>query len=269
MITSHEPWVDSLLGYWIKQQYPNLFWIADFADPYVSIYTPKHKLYFENKIEKKLYGKVDLMILTNTRVENSLKEKYSFLGNKEILVLEQGFSKREHTNTKNDIFTIVYTGTFYEEFRNPKELSQALMELDFEFRFIIAGRNEKFNAIFEPLGKKYQFLGFISHKEILKLQDSSDILVHLSNKQVEQVPGKFFEYLGADKLMLVIYQDENDQLINICKDIGIKSICKNNKDSIKNMLIDMYNNQIYKYDKKEIMQYSWENRALKLKNRLI
>jgi hypothetical protein len=40
LITSHEPWVDSLLGLYFKKRNPKIRWIADFGDPYVAPYTP-------------------------------------------------------------------------------------------------------------------------------------------------------------------------------------------------------------------------------------
>ncbi len=270
MITSHEPWVDSLVGYRIKKEYPDIKWIADFADPYVSIYTPKYKLFFENYIEKKLYLSTDLMILTNQKVLELLEDKYPFLVDKNTLILEQGFKNRDvNKNKKDNIFTILYTGTFYEDFRNPSELAKALKSLDFDFRFIVAGRNEKFNYLFESLNDKYQFLGFTSHKEVLNLQDSSDLLIHISNKQVEQVPGKFFEYLGANKPILVIYQNDKDQLIELSKKIGIDTICINNSEEIKNEIHSIYKNKDklnYKYE--IIDRYSWTNRAKKLVDKI-
>ena len=267
MITSHEPWVDSLLGLHIKKNHPNLLWIADFGDPYVSIYTPKHKLFFENKIEKKIYESLDIMILTNKKVLENLTVKYPFLKEKETLILEQGFVEREyHDRKENSVFTILYTGTFYEDFRNPSELAKALASLGFEFRFIVAGRNEQFNTFFEPLKQKYQALGFTAHQKVLKLQEEADLLVHISNKQVEQVPGKFYEYLGADKPMLVIYQDEKDQLLPLCKEIGIKTVCQNELSAIKDMIEGIYHDRTHNYDKERLMEFSWENRALKLKD---
>jgi hypothetical protein len=269
MITSHEPWVDSLLGLHIKKNYPKLFWIADFGDPYVSMYTPKHKLFFENKIEKKIYEYVDIMILTNQKVLEILESKYPFLQEKEILILEQGFSKREHHDKqKSERFTILYTGTFYGDFRNPNELAKALASLEFDFRFIVAGRNEQFSYLFEPLGDKYQFLGFTAHQDVLKLQDNADVLVHLSNKQIEQVPGKFYEYLGANKSMLVIYQDEEDQLLSLCEDIGIYTVCKNDPKDIRDMINRVYNDRNFHYNQDILKNYSWQNRALKLDDTL-
>jgi len=269
MITSHEPWVDSLLGYSIKKKYPSLLWVADFGDPYVSIYTPRYKLFFENKIEKKIYKKVDLMILTNKAVQDKLRSKYPFLNQKDTLILEQGFSRSNYKEGyKSDTFTIIYTGTFYEEFRNPTQLSYALSKLDFDFRFIVAGRNEEFNELFKPLGEKYQFLGIRSHHEVLELQKRSDLLVHISNKQIEQVPGKFYEYLGVGKPILVIYQDMQDQLLPLCKDIGIDTVCKNDPNDIKDTINRVYNDRNFHYNQDILQNYSWQNRALKLDDTL-
>ena len=268
LITSHEPAVDSLLGLYIKKQYPKLMWVADFADPYVSIYTPKYKLFFENIIERKLYQKVDKIIFTNSKVKEILENKYSFLRKKNILILEQGFVKQENIQiSKNKSFTMLYTGTFYKDFRNPTQLSKALKELGFDFTFIVAGRNEQFNYLFESLESKYKHLGFISHKEALQLQNDADILVHLSNQQVEQVPGKFFEYIGANKPILVIYQNSKDQLINLCKELNITTVCQNSFLEIKNTIYTLYQSRDKKlpYNQDAINEYSWENRAKKLK----
>ncbi len=269
MITSHEPGVDSLLGLSIKNKYPHIKWIADFGDPYVSHYTPKYKRFFENHLEKKIYKSIDKMILTNQRVREQLERKYPFLQKKDILVLEQGFEAREHLpEKKNDTFTLLYTGTFYEDFRNPKQLAIALSMLDFDFKFIVAGRNEQFNDLFKPLGDKYQFLGFVPHSKVLDLQDSADVLVHLSNSQIEQVPGKFFEYLGTHKPLLVIYQNREDQLITLCQELGIETVCSNKPQEIKETLIRLYisKDAPLQYNNAAIQRYSWKNRAKLLKD---
>ncbi len=263
LITSHEPWVDSLLGLYIKKKNPRIKWVGDFGDPYVSIYTPKFKLFFENKIENKIYKNTDLLIFTNKTVYNSLTNKYSYLEKKKHLILEQGFNiKLKQQNSKNKIFTMVYTGTFYKDFRNPFEIAKALSMLDFKFRFIVAGRNEQFNYLFKPLGKKYKFLGFRSHKYILKLQNRADLLIHLSNKQIEQVPGKFYEYLGSGTPILMIYQNDKDQLIKLTKKLGCGLVCKNSYKEIYKKITLLYENKIkFHRDDKAIEYFSWENRA--------
>ena len=92
LITSHEPWVDSLLGLYLKRQDAKIKWIADFGDPYVAIYTPKHKLWFENYLEKLIYENASALILTNERLIDHLIDKYPSLKDKIIWVVEQGFS---------------------------------------------------------------------------------------------------------------------------------------------------------------------------------
>lgn len=271
LITSHEPWVDSLIGLYIKKHNPNIKWIGDFGDPYVSIYTPRYKLFFENKLEKIIYKNLDLMILTNNQVLENLQSKYLFLKNNKILILEQGFLKRKiKKDIKNKIFTILYTGTFYKNFRNPSEIAKALHQLDFNFQFIVAGRNESFNYLFEKLGDKYQFLGFRMHNEILDIQSRADLLIHLSNKQIDQVPGKFYEYLGVDSNLLVIYQNEKDQLIELTNKLQCGIICKNKASDIKYKITSFYKKKYnLSKDKISIEQYTWINRAKLLSEAII
>lgn len=265
LITSHEPWVDSLLGMKLKSMNKSMIWLGDFGDPYVSMYTPKHKLFFENFLEKKIYKKLDMMILTNNIVKEILLNKYDFLREKNILILEQGFEAYKcEENKRNDIFTIVYTGTFYEDFRNPLELSKALKNLDFDFKFILIGRNEKFVHLFEELGNSFEFKGFVEHNKTLEYQKNADLLIHLSNKQIEQVPGKFYEYLAHKYTpLLVIYQNEKDQLIKLTKSLDCGVLSKNRSEDIALKIDLIFKNKIEKefnYNKK-IDKYSWENRA--------
>jgi hypothetical protein len=268
LITSHEPWIDSLIGLKIKEKYSNITWVADFGDPYVSIYTPKHKLWLENYLEKKIYKKTDLMILTNEHVKNFLLSKYDFLLEKETLILEQGFEQiLENNKCLNKRYTILYTGTFYEDFRNPLELSKALYKLPFDFQFILVGRNEKFIHMFKGLKDKFVFKGFCSHTEVVKLQQDADILIHLSNKQIEQVPGKFYEYLGRNTPILVIYQNNKDQLINLTEELGCGISCKNRVQEIIKGIEYLKTEQVKRNDRL-INVFSWENRAKLLNKRL-
>ena len=94
LITSHEPWVDSLLGLYLKKRNVKIRWIADFGDPYVALYTPKHKLHFENYLEKLIYKNASVLIFTNGKVIEHVLNKYPFLKDKKLLVVEQGFSYR-------------------------------------------------------------------------------------------------------------------------------------------------------------------------------
>jgi glycosyltransferase involved in cell wall biosynthesis len=272
LVTSHEPWVDSLLGLYFKKRDPKIRWIADFGDPYVALYTPKHKLWFENYFEQWIYKNASVLIFTNGKVIDHLLNKYHSLKDKTFWVIEQGFSYRlsggrESERHKNKIFTLIYTGTFYRDFRDPSNLIKALSMLDFEYKFFLAGRNEKFINDFKILGDHFEFLGLVGHFEILRLQRGSDVLVHLANKNSSiQIPGKFYEYLGALKPILTIHYDRSDPTKKLVEELKCGMSCKDDPVEIKNSLELLYsrwkdNENRCRINVEDIYQYSWEKKA--------
>jgi hypothetical protein len=272
LITSHEPWVDSLLGLYLKKRNAEIKWIADFGDPYVAIYTPRHKIWFENYLEKWIYKNASALIFTNHKVIDHLVNKYPFLRDKPLWVVEQGFDSRlwteaENRGSKNKIFTLFYAGTFYRDFRNPSNLIKALSMLDFEYKFLLAGRNENFMEDFKILGDHFEFLGLVDHFRVLKLQKESDVLVHLANKNSSiQIPGKFYEYLGALKPILTILGDSHDPTKKIVQELNVGVSCKDNPLEIKNAIESLYrrwtgNENIGPINVEGIYHYSWEKKA--------
>ncbi|MDI6889851.1 MAG: hypothetical protein QMC83_02770 [Thermodesulfovibrionales bacterium] len=272
LITSHEPWVDSLLGLYLKKRDAKIKWIADFGDPYIAPYTSKHKLWFENYFEKLIYKNASVLIFTNGKVIEHLSNKYPFLKNKKLLVIEQGFSYRlsaeiNDVQYKNKIFTLIYTGTFYRNFRDPSNLIKALSMIDFEYKFCLAGRNEKFIKDFSILGDNFEFLGVVDHFNILKLQKASDVLIHLANKNTSiQIPGKFYEYLGALKPILSIHFDCEDPTRKLVKELRCGISCEDNPIEIKNAIESIYKNwkrneNNCKASLEGICDFSWEKKA--------
>ena len=272
LITSHEPWVDSLLGLYLKKKDAKVKWIADFGDPYVAIYTPKHKLWFENYLEKSIYENASALILTNEKLIDHLIDKYPSLKDKMFWVIEQGFSyrfcaARKDTGYRSKIFTLIYTGTFYRDFRDPANIIKALAHVDFEYKFYLAGRNEKFLKDFKILGNHFEFLGVIDHFRALKLQEESDVLVHLSNKNSSiQIPGKFYEYLGALRPILTIHYDRKDPTWKLVNDLECGISCKDDPIEIKDA-IELFHGKwknkenVCRLNLEDLYQYSWEMKA--------
>ncbi len=272
LITSHEPWVDSLLGLYLKKRNIKTTWVADFGDPYVALYTPKHKLGFENYLEKLIYKNASVLIFTNGKVIEHLLDKYPFLKNKKLLVIEQGFSyrlcaERGNRTNKGNLFTLIYTGTLYKDFRNPSNLIKALSMLNFEYKFSLAGRNENFIKDFKILGDHFNFLGLVDHFRTLKLQQESDVLIHLANKNSSiQIPGKFYEYLGALKPILNINDDQKDFTRKVIEELKCGVSSKDDPLEIKSAIEFLYakwkeDENICQINVEGIYHYSWENRA--------
>ena len=206
------------------------------------------------------------------KVIEHLINKYPFLKDKKFLVIEQGFSyrlsaERENMRNKNKIFTLIYTGTFYRNFRDPSNLIKALSMLDFEYKFSLAGRNEKFIKDFKILGDHFEFLGLVDHFSVLKLQKESDVLIHLANKNSSiQIPGKFYEYLGALKPILTINYDSNDPTRKLVEELKCGVSCKDVPFEIKAAIEVLYENWkgnkgICQMDCNILYDYSWEKKA--------
>jgi hypothetical protein len=274
MITSHEPCVDSLLGLYLKKRHPSLRWVADFGDPYVAPYTPRHKLWLENRLERAIYGNADVLMFTNPNVARHLRGKYGFLSDRKMIIVGQGFSQgfceeSESTPRKRDgegVFTLIYTGTLYRGFRDSSALAEALSMLEFPFRFLLAGKNEAFIKDFATLGERFEFLGFIDHFSSLRLQRESDVLVHIGNDNSIQIPGKIYEYLGALKPVLSICHDPEDPSGRLVRELNRGVSCMNNPRSIKTAIETLYNDWRrngldFTFDCKGVYEYSWERRA--------
>ncbi|MBM4277114.1 MAG: glycosyltransferase family 4 protein [Deltaproteobacteria bacterium] len=271
ILTSHEPWVDSLLGLYLKVKHPKIKWIADFGDPYVALYTPRHKLFFENRFEKSIYEKADMLIFTHPQVVHHLDRKYPFIRDKKIVLIAQGFSyglsrEGKHVESRNKIFTMTYAGTFYRDFRNPSNLIQALSKLEFDYRFLLIGRNEGFLKDFEAIGEKCEFLGYMDHFKVLHLERESDVLIHLSNRNGVQIPGKIYEYLGSRRPILCITNNTLDKTGDLIKDLKMGIATPDHPDEIKQAIERLYRG--WKKEKgrvdisfEKLYDYSWEKKA--------
>lgn len=272
LITSHEPIVDTLLGLALKNK-TKIKWIADLADPITANYYPSVWKPIFKKIEKKVLEKADAVIVTNEALKRDYEKIIRSVD--KILLITQGFDldffKSQKKVRKNEKFTLVYTGSFYKDFRDPQSLIEALTKLNFDFELRLAGRLEGFLPYFEPIKEKVKYFGVLPHKEVLKLQAQADVLIYLGNKFETQVPGKFFEYLGSGRPILCIVQSENDPVVKIVRNLGVGEVCSNELMEISQALERFYKiwvkgemENTYSYEEKNIKEFSWQNQAQKL-----
>lgn len=269
LITSHEPYVDSLVGLNLKNKYPSLKWIADISDPFTAPYYPAWRKRIDQRFEEKVIMRADKILVTSETLRREYLIRYGIEENK-IILIRQGFDfvdERVNKN-KNEIFTIVYTGIFYKKRRDPENLFAALKELDFDFKFTIAGRNEEFLPKDNSLKDKIVFLGFVDHPEVLKIQKEADLLIHITYYIPSQVPGKFYEYLGSRKPVLCIANNKEDETVRLTRELNIGLVCENKKDSIRAALIRLHElwkrneiSQHFNLNPSNFKEYSWQHHA--------
>ncbi|MEB8345583.1 glycosyl transferase family 1 [Flavobacteriaceae bacterium KMM 6898] len=216
IITTGPPHSVHLIGMELRDKNA-LQWIADFRDPWTSIgYHKKLKLTKNSQrkhlqLESKVLNKADSIIVTSTIT----KQEFTKITNKPITVITNGFDKVMGTSHKLDnTFTIAHIGSLLTG-RNPKVLWQALKELteenaDFkkELRLELIGIVSK--DVLESIKNHglqpyISLMGYVSHEKALERQQSSQVLllVEIDSEETKGIiPGKFFEYIKAERPIL-------------------------------------------------------------------
>lgn len=221
IITTGPPHSIHLIGLGLKKKY-NLQWIADFRDPWTSIgYHKRLRLTAasENKhkaLESEVLNAADKVVVTS----NITKKEFESLTPKPIQTITNGFDGIRGSYSLDSDFTIVHIGSLLTG-RNPNQLWEVLGELVIEnktfaenLKIRLAGvtGSETLNSLQQNNLEKYvEHLGYISHEEVLKLQQQSQVLLLLeidSKETIGIIPGKLFEYLNAKRPILAIGPEE-------------------------------------------------------------
>lgn len=274
VISSHEPGVDLLLGLWAQKQF-KIKWIADLGDPILTPYSPSWRRKIDGWLENRVLRQADGVVLTNDRVSQLLCERHQFtdVSNK-LVCIPQGFPKHQpfdHPKTNllsTGIMNIVFTGTFYHDFRNPLQFALALKDLCVnDIMMTVIGDNLDFIPTFAGISN-VRFLGKINHFECLAAQREADLLLNIGNLQSYQLPGKIFEYLGAGKPILHIQTSEDDTGSDLVQELDAGLVVKNDCMAIMNglqHLLELWRNhklaQSFSPNPTAIAQYSWSARA--------
>ena len=218
IITTGPPHSLHLIGLQLKQKHA-LKWVADFRDPWTQIvYHKKLKLSsFAQKKHKKLEASVlqnaDQLIVTSQKT----KTLFSELTTTPILVLSNGFDFEFPTDSQLDSkFTLSHIGSLLEG-RNPSVLWSVLSDLIEE--------SEAFGAAFQlnligdvssevmdtiqgyGLEKHTHNIGYVAHKELLKYQTKTQLLLLIeeNSKETEHIiPGKLFEYMASKRPIIAL-----------------------------------------------------------------
>lgn len=251
IISSSEPRMCHLVGYFLKKK-SGIPWIADYGDPWVypSPILPESYLRrcMLRKIEEKILKGMDAITVVAEGIKKLYIERYPFLNNDKIYVITQGFDPEVFSQLKEETavkFRIVYCGSFYKKLRDPMPFFEAIKEIENEnVEVIIAGRINEYvvNIIkSEDPSAKIAYRGFLSHRKSLLLQKSASVLLHIGNAIETQVPGKIYEYLGAQKPILCIRSGDKDFSPELVTRYNKGIVVNNNKKEIKEGIMTLYN----------------------------
>ncbi|MGX1930383.1 glycosyl transferase family 1 [Flagellimonas sp. 2504JD4-2] len=271
IITTGPPHSVHLIGLGLKAQH-SVQWIADFRDPWTSIgYHKKLRLTSTSQkkhkaLESEVLNRADKIVVTS----KTTQEEFKSLTQKPIRVITNGYEDQANVNHLDSDFTISHIGSLLTG-RNPIDLWETLKELCTEndafgkaLKIQLAGvvGEEVLESISaNGLGDYVSKLGYLSHDEVVKTQQKSQVLLLLEIDAKETkgiIPGKLFEYLNAKRPILAL-GPEGWEAGDIVKSINAGVFYgKKQKEELKTVLLnwfEAYQSGELHCDSKGIEQY--------------
>lgn len=231
VIATHSPYISIIIAYFYCRLHKKAKLWLDFRDLWSTNHLATGFPFF-SWIEKKIENLALLRANMISTVSEGLRKELSVLSDgKKIELIYNCPAKLDiqpSIKKLDDKITFCYTGTIYSGWQDPTPLFIMLGHLaknrkitPANVRFCVASKNPG-NLI--QLAKKFQvlefinFKGFLSRKDAILLQASSDILVLLETSAPSAVgvlTGKVFEYLFTDKPILLIGPGKDSELYEL------------------------------------------------------
>lgn len=260
IITTGPPHSLHLIGLQLKQKH-NIKWLADFRDPWTTIgYHKKLKLSNSSAekhkmLETEVLQSADQIIVTSANT----KKEFTSKTNQPISVITNGYDNHKIKRPKKDaLFTMAHIGSLLSE-RNPIQLWEALGELinenelfSEEFRLQLIGvvSDDVIKALQQfGLSNHVNTLGYVSHKEAIEAQMSSQLLllIEIDSEDTKVIiPGKLFEYMVSGTPIIALGPEDSD-VETILKSTNTgRYFYYNQKQAIKSQILSYF--EAYKSD---------------------
>ena len=202
-------------------------WIADFRDPWTGIdYYPELKLtayanWKHHRLEKQVLTSADRVVT----VSPSWASDLGLISGRSIKVIYNGFDPDDYSTQApalDQLFTINHFGSMNRD-RNPRALWQALAILRQQGHPLIESlRVNLIGSVDYEVTRVVHQLGLedlvsiqdhIAHDRAIKRMRSSQLLLLAINRTENArgvIPGKFFEYLGTERPILLLGPPNGD-----------------------------------------------------------
>jgi len=283
VITTGPPHSVNVIGLKLKQKL-NIFWLADFRDPWTNIdfYRELKLTPCANKIHHKLERKVLQTADKVVTVGQTMKDEFAEIsGKNNISVITNGYDSDDFTNYQkqtSDKFVIAHIGSINKD-RNHEAFYKAINSAitnnkDFEqkLKLVFVGKLDA--AVKEMINKydlnKYtEIVKYLPHNEVVQYMFNADLLYLPINNTPNAkgiLTGKFFEYLATKNPILAVGPTDGD-IAKILKETNSGEIFNfDDSNSIANFISNFDKN---KYSFTGIEKYSREeltNTLVKLLN---
>ncbi|CAR42303.1 hypothetical protein [Streptococcus uberis] len=245
--------------------------IMAYGDPW--IYEPKRKRgFFRYNLEKNMESKLVHSASKILLITEWNKEKYQELYNlpeHKISTYHIGFDPLDNLNNyfnnkvNQSSLNIIYGGSLDEVHRNPEPFLAAMKEVEGVHLSIYNSDNPKLSNLIESYGisDKVTLSPLVPSTEFNELLNQNDALLLFGNKTPFQVPGKVFNYIATEKIIIYVKNNnfENDGTEKVLEEYGNYILVENNVTSIINKLsqfknVETQNSNISKFSYEQTMQ---------------
>jgi glycosyltransferase involved in cell wall biosynthesis len=208
--------------------------VIDFRDPWVLFHRSFLKssgerllLSFESLCERLITKRAKAVISTTERLTNELRKQYCVEQRSKFVTIPNGFdtddfADLENTPDSNGKIRICYLGTFYLD-RNPESFFSALHNviangIISEDRIEVRLIGDVALACGQPTSQMIRhynlegcvtLLGVVPYREALQNMSRADLLLLLAPNQKYQIPAKAFEYIGVQRPILALTEDDS------------------------------------------------------------
>ncbi|WNH10956.1 glycosyltransferase [Thalassobellus suaedae] len=224
IITTGPPHSLHLIGLQLKEKL-GVKWIADFRDPWTTI--GYHKQLKLTEVSKRKHKALEAQVLNTADqivVTSSItKTEFQRITNNSIAVITNGYDTEKVGSVELDSkFSISHIGSLLSK-RNPEMLWKVLSELikeykdfaqDFQLTFVGSVSENVLNSIEKyGLSDYVNNIGYVSHLESIKFQKKSQLLLLIEIDSEDTkciIPGKLFEYIVSNRLILAMGPKDSD-----------------------------------------------------------
>ena len=203
------------------EQYSGLPWVADYRDPLQCRYDNNVQQYsfIAKWIEKKTIQHSTKTIFTTKKAEQLYYQLYPDEQLNKFFVIENGFDERNFDgiidSSVAEKFTLLHSGTVYPNGRDPLLLFKAISELkqqsmldenNFELIFRGAAGDSYLSTLVElDITDIVYFKPNVPYKQSLsEMLSSSGLLLIQGRLFNKQIPGKAYEYIRCNKVILAL-----------------------------------------------------------------
>ncbi len=213
-----------LTAHWIArklQKEYNIPWVADFRDPLQCHYDQSAQRYawLKKRMEKSVIKHADKVVFTSQRAAALYRELYPNEDPNKFITIENGYYLSDNlaslTPVKREKFQLLYSGSLYDNGRDPKQLFSALSLLKkqgviSQDNFILTfrpGKTDTFQALLAELAisELVEFLPSTSFDgAVAEMQQASATVLIQDEIFHRQIPGKIYDYISIKRPILAI-----------------------------------------------------------------